>query len=78
MTNLKLIQRYHLFDPDHRLCTLKVTKDSDGMGRKILIVGTCHRLLDITEILKKFIDDFNNSVYLSMKASRKVFEIIID
>ena len=28
-----------------------------------------------TEIVKKIIDDFNNSVHLSMKASKKVVEI---
>ena len=46
-------------------------KDSDGMGIRILIVVTCHRLLNRTEIVKKFMDDFNNSIYLSMKASKK-------
>ena len=39
---------------------------------------TCHRLLDRTEIVKKCIDDFNNSIHLSMKASKKVVEIPID
>ena len=48
------------------------------MGIKILIAVTCHRLLDGTEIVIKFIDDFNNSIYLSMKASKKVVEILID
>ena len=49
-----------------------------GMGIKILIAVTCHRLLDRTEIVKKSIDEFNNSVQLSMKASKKVVEILID
>ena len=44
----------------------------------ILIAATCHRLLDRIEIAKKFIDKFNNSVHLSMKASNKVDEILID
>ena len=47
------------------------------MEIKILIAVTCHRLLDRTEIVKKFIDEFNNSVHLSMKASKKV-EILIE
>ena len=48
------------------------------MGIKILIVVTCHTLLDRTEIGKKFIDDFNNSVHHSIKASQKVVEILIE
>ena len=48
------------------------------MGIKILIVATRHRLLHRPEIVKKFIDDFNNSVLLSMKASKKFIEILID
>ena len=40
------------------------------MGMKILIVVTYHRYLDWTEIVKKLIDGFNNSVHLSMKASK--------
>ena len=39
------------------------------MRLKILVVVTFHRLLDRTEIVKKFIDDFNNLVYLAIKAS---------
>ena len=42
------------------------------MGIKILIVVTFHRFLDRTEIVKKFIDDFNNSLYLPMKTSKNV------
>ena len=49
--------------------TLKVTKDSDGIGITIIIVVTCHRILDRTKIVKKCIDNFNNSVNLSMKTS---------
>ena len=63
---------------DYSFYTLKVIKDSDGLGIKILIVITCHWLLDRTEIVKKFIDEFNNFVYLSIKASKKVVEILID
>ena len=57
---------------------LKLTKDSNGMEIKILIVDTCHWLLDRDEIVKKFIDNFNNSVHLSMKSSKKVVKILID
>ena len=53
-------------------------KDSDVMRIKILIVVTCHRLLDRTEIVKKFIGDFYNSVHVSMKTYIKVVEIHID
>ena len=53
-------------------------KDLDGMGIQILIIVKFHRLLDRTEIVNKFFDDFNNSVHLSMKASKKDFEILID
>ena len=35
-------------------------------------------ILDSTQIVKKCIDDFNNSLHLSMKASKKVVEILID
>ena len=48
------------------------------MEIKILIVVTCYRFLDRTEIVKKFIDDFNTSVHLSMKASKNVVKIRID
>ena len=48
------------------------------MGIKILIVVTCHRLLDRTRILKKSIEDLNNSVHLSMKAFKKIVKILID
>ena len=48
------------------------------MGIKILIAATCHRILDRIEVVKKFIDEFNNSVHLSMKASKKVVETLID
>ena len=48
------------------------------MGIRTLIVVTWHRLLDGTEIVKKFIDDFNNCVDLLMKISKKVVEILID
>ena len=48
------------------------------MGIKILIIVTCHRVLDRTEIVKQFIDDLNNFVHLSMKASKKVVEILIE
>ena len=48
------------------------------MEMKVVIVATCHRLLDRTEIITKFINDFNNSVHLSMKASKKVVEILIN
>ena len=51
--------------------------DSDRMGIKILIAVTCHRLLDRSETVKKFIDEFNNSVQFSMKPSKKVVEILI-
>ena len=37
-----------------------------------------HRLLDRTEIVKWFIYEFNNSVHLSMKASKKFLEILIE
>ena len=47
------------------------------MAIKILIVVACHRILDKNEIVKKFNDEFNNSVHLSMKASEKVVEIFI-
>ena len=63
---------------DYNFYTSKVTKNSDGMGIKILIAVTCHRLLDSTESVKKFIDEFNNFVNLSMKASKKVVETLID
>ena len=56
----------------------KNTLLSDGMEIKILIVVTYHLLLDRTETVKEFIGDFNNSVHLSMKASTKVVEILID
>ena len=62
---------------DYSFYTLKVTKDSDRMKIKVLIVVTCHRLLDRTEIVKKFNDNSNNSVHLTMKASKKVVEILI-
>ena len=55
-----------------------ITKDSDWMRIKFLIVVTCHRLFDRTEIVNKLIDDFNNPVHLSMKASKKVVETLID
>ena len=58
--------------------TLKVTKDSDGMEIKILIIVAFHQLLNRTEIAEKFIDEFNNSVHLSMKPSKKVDKILID
>ena len=49
------------------------------MERKILIVVTCHRLLDImTEIVRKFIDESNNSVHLTMKSCKKIVEILND
>ena len=48
------------------------------MEIKILISVPCHWLLDKTEIVKKFIGDFNNSVNLSMKDSKKVVGILID
>ena len=48
------------------------------MGIKILIAVICHRPLDWIEIVKKFIDEFNNPVHLSMKTSKKVVEILID
>ena len=48
------------------------------MGIKILIVVNCHRLLDRTEIVKKFINEFNNSVHFSVKAFKKVVAILID
>ena len=53
------------------------------MGIKIFILVnfllcTFHRLLDRTVIVKKFIDDSNNFVHLSMKASKKVVEILVD
>ena len=60
------------------LYTLKVTNDSDIMRIKIHILVTSHPLLDRTEIVKKCNDDFNNSVYLFMKASKKVVEILIN
>ena len=44
---------------------------------KILIAVTCHRLLNRTKIVKKFIDDFNNSIHLSVKACKKFFEVLI-
>ena len=60
-------------------CTLKnCMKDSDGMGIIILIFVICHRLFDRTETVKKSVDEFNNSVHLSMKASKKVVEILVD
>ena len=55
-----------------------MTKNSDGIGIKILIVGTCRRLLDRNEIVKKCIDYLNNSVHLLMENSKKVVEILID
>ena len=48
------------------------------MVMKILIVVTFHRLLDRTEIVKKFIDDYNNSVHFSMKAFKEAVKILID
>ena len=42
------------------------------MEIKILIVATCHRLLDRTEIVKKCIDNFSNSIQLSLKASKRM------
>ena len=57
---------------------LKLTKGSDRMGIKILIVVTCHRIFDRTEIVKKFIDEFNNSVHILIKASKKVVKILIN
>ena len=63
---------------DYSFYTLKVTKVSNGMRIKILIVVSCYRLLDRTEIVKKFIDEFNNSVHLSMKAAKNIIEILID
>ena len=48
------------------------------MEKKILIVVTCHQVLDRTEIVKNFIDDFNNSVQFSMKTSIKVVETLIE
>ena len=48
------------------------------MEMKILIVVTCHRLLNRTEIEEEFINDFNNSVHFSLKASKKVVEILSD
>ena len=59
---------------DYSFHNLKVTNDSDGMKIKILIVVTCHQLLDRTEIVNKFIDDFNNSVHLLIKASKKMWK----
>ena len=67
---------FHLIE--YIFYTCKVTNESDGIGIKSLIAVACHRLLDRTEIVKKFIDEFNNSVHLSMKASKKVVEILID
>ena len=49
----------------------KQTKDSDGM-EIIVIVVTSHRPMDRTEIVQKSIDDFNNSVHLSLKSSKKM------
>ena len=49
--------------------------------RKKIVVKTSfdfHRLLDRAEVVKKSIDDFNNSVHRSMKYSKKVVEIFID
>ena len=49
--------------------------------RRKLVVETlfdCHRLLDRAEVVKNFIGDSNNSVHLTMKASEKVVEILID
>ena len=48
------------------------------MEIKILIEVTCHRLLNRTEIVNKFINGFNNPVHLSMKAYKKYAEILID
>ena len=41
-------------------------KHVDEIETKILIVVTCHRLLNRTTIVQKFIDDFNNSVHLEI------------
>ena len=43
-----------------------------------IIIATCHRLLDRTEIVKKSIDEFKNSVHVSMESSKKFVEILID
>ena len=51
------------------------------LTRKKLVVETffdCHQLLDRAEVVKKFIDDFNDSVHLKMKVSKKVVEILIN
>ena len=56
-------------------------KDSDGMRIEILIIVTCHQLLHRTEVFKKTIDDFYNSVlsslHLLIKSPKNVFEILI-
>ena len=63
---------------DYSFYTLKVKKDSDEMEIKIFIIINCLQILDRTEIVKKFIDDYNNSVDLSMRTSQKLVEILID
>ena len=57
---------------DYTFSTLNVTKDSDGIGIKILIVVTYNQLLDSNDIVKKIIYQLSNSVHLSMKASKKL------
>ena len=50
-------------------------------AQKKLVIETffdCHRLLDTAELVNRFIDDFNNFIHRLMKASKKVFEILID
>ena len=51
-----------------------------AIGKK-LVVETffdCHRSLNRAEVVKEFINDFNNSVHLSMKGFKKVVAILID
>ena len=49
--------------------------------RKKLVVETffgCQSLLDRAEVIEKSIEDFNNSVYFSVKGSKEFEDIFID
>ena len=53
-------------------------KYSDRMVIEFFMLVTCHRHLDRAEIVKKFIDDFHNFLFLFMGTSKKVVKILID
>ena len=67
----------------------KTTSETKNTNRVTLVYETWKKPLvetffdshlhsDWAQVVEKFIDDFNNSAHLLMKASKEVVEILID